>query len=219
MEAAAPDCTAEEEAALYENAATITGVSITVDGTTYTSGNVTITPDSSISYTVTGTNFAGLSADNMLCYASGRADIITSDYSWDINTDAGTATCYYTESISHFEGCKNFEVSYSNDGGENYVGTGIYLTYDDGGSTGSGDGGNDDGGSTGSDTPSTPVTIPVSSGDTPAYVTYIVQKGDTLSTIAKQYSCTIAEIVAANSDLIKNPDLIYTGWELKMPQD
>ena len=50
-------------------------------------------------------------------------------------------------------------------------------------------------------------------------VTYIVQKGNTLWAIAKKYGCTISEIVAANSDLIKNPNRIYAGWQLKIPQD
>ena len=50
-------------------------------------------------------------------------------------------------------------------------------------------------------------------------VTYIVQKGNTLWAIAKKHGCTISEIVAANSDLIKNPNRIYAGWQLKIPQD
>lgn len=50
-------------------------------------------------------------------------------------------------------------------------------------------------------------------------VTYIVQKGNTLWVIAKKYGCTISELVAANSDLIKNPNRIYAGWQLKIPQD
>lgn len=50
-------------------------------------------------------------------------------------------------------------------------------------------------------------------------VTYIVQKGNTLWAIAKKYGCTISELVAANSDLIKNPNRIYAGWQLKIPQD
>lgn len=62
------------------------------------------------------------------------------------------------------------------------------------------------------ETPATEVTVP-------AYVTYTVQKGDTLWAIAKKYGRTISEIVAANSSLIKNPDLIYPGWQLKIPQD
>lgn len=50
-------------------------------------------------------------------------------------------------------------------------------------------------------------------------VTYIVQKGNTLWAIAKKHGCTISELVAANSDLIKNPNRIYAGWQLKIPQD
>ena len=54
--------------------------------------------------------------------------------------------------------------------------------------------------------------------DTDAYVTYTVQKGNTLSAIAKKHGCTVADIIAANSDLIKNPNRIHVGWQLKIPQ-
>lgn len=80
-----------------------------------------------------------------------------------------------------------------------------------GGNTGGGDSGND---GSGIDTPPVPDDGEIS----PAYVTYIVQSGDTLWAIAKKYSCTVSEIVAANSDLIKNPDLIHVGWQIKIPQ-
>ena len=53
---------------------------------------------------------------------------------------------------------------------------------------------------------------------TGAYVTYTVQKGNTLSMIAKKHGCTVAEIMAANSGLIKNPNRIYVGWQFKIPQ-
>lgn len=80
----------------------------------------------------------------------------------------------------------------------------------------------------------TPVTVPTSGNDgstgktpenptgkagVPTYVTYTVQKGDTLGAIARKYGCTVSEIMAANSDLIKNPNLIYVGWQLRIPQN
>ena len=49
--------------------------------------------------------------------------------------------------------------------------------------------------------------------------TVSVAKGDTLWTISRKYGCTVSEIVAANSDLIKNPNRIYLGWQLNIPQD
>lgn len=52
----------------------------------------------------------------------------------------------------------------------------------------------------------------------PSYVTYTVQAGDTLWAIARKYNCSITEIVAANSDRIKNPKRIHAGWQLKIPQ-
>ena len=61
-------------------------------------------------------------------------------------------------------------------------------------------------------------TSPDTGDDTPTYVTYTVQKGDTLWAIAKKYGCTVSDIVAANSDLIKDADLIHIGWQLQIPQ-
>ena len=52
----------------------------------------------------------------------------------------------------------------------------------------------------------------------PTFVTCTIQKGDTLGAIARRYGCTVSEIMAANSDLIKNPNRIYLGWQLKIPQ-
>lgn len=49
-------------------------------------------------------------------------------------------------------------------------------------------------------------------------MTYTVQAGDTLWAIARKYNCSITEIVAANSDRIKNPNRIHAGWQLKIPQ-
>ncbi|WP_199427166.1 GH25 family lysozyme [Thermaerobacillus caldiproteolyticus] len=43
---------------------------------------------------------------------------------------------------------------------------------------------------------------------------YIVQKGDTLSGIAKKYGTTVQNLVRLNN--IKNPDLIYVGQQLKL---
>ena len=54
--------------------------------------------------------------------------------------------------------------------------------------------------------------------NTPSYVTYTVQAGDTLWAIARKYGCSIAEIVVANSDRIKNPNRIHAGWQLKIPR-
>ena len=54
--------------------------------------------------------------------------------------------------------------------------------------------------------------------NTPSYVTYTVQASDTLWKIARKYNCSITEIVAANSDRIKNPNRIHAGWQLKIPK-
>ena len=54
--------------------------------------------------------------------------------------------------------------------------------------------------------------------NTTSYLTYTVQAGDTLWKIARKYNCSITEIMAANSDRIKNPNRIHVGWQLKIPQ-
>ena len=49
---------------------------------------------------------------------------------------------------------------------------------------------------------------------------YVVVKGDTLSRIAKHEYGDAAkwrQIYEANTDIIKNPDLIYPGQKLRLP--
>lgn len=55
--------------------------------------------------------------------------------------------------------------------------------------------------------------------NTTSYMTYTVQAGDTLWAIARKCGCSVAEIVSLNRELIRNPALIYSGWELKVPQN
>lgn len=59
-------------------------------------------------------------------------------------------------------------------------------------------------------------TAPPASGRT-----HTVVKGDTLSKLAKQYYGNANQwkrIYEANQDAIKNPDLIYPGQTLKIPE-
>ncbi len=49
--------------------------------------------------------------------------------------------------------------------------------------------------------------------------TYIVKSGDNLSKIARKYpGLSWKDIYEANTDRIKDPDLIQPGWELKIPR-
>jgi LysM repeat protein len=54
-------------------------------------------------------------------------------------------------------------------------------------------------------------------GPTYADTSYVVQPGDTLSSIAVKFNTTVAAIVAANS--IANPNLIFAGQTLNIPTD
>ena len=47
-------------------------------------------------------------------------------------------------------------------------------------------------------------------------MTYTVQKGDTLSAIAKKYNTTVEALVASNG--IKNKNLIRAGQVLQIPE-
>lgn len=63
-------------------------------------------------------------------------------------------------------------------------------------------------------------TAPAPAPATPAFKTYVVQKGDSLSRIAKRELGSANEwkkIFEANRDIIKNPDLIHPGQTLKIP--
>jgi len=62
-------------------------------------------------------------------------------------------------------------------------------------------------GPTNTRTPRPPTRTP-----TPEVVTYVVQKGDTLYSIARKYNVTVEDLAAWNN--IKNPRLIYTGQVL-----
>ncbi len=63
-------------------------------------------------------------------------------------------------------------------------------------------------------------TAPAPAGSAPTMKTYVVQKGDSLSKIAKQEYGNANDwrkIFDANRDIIKNPDLIHPGQTLKLP--
>jgi lysozyme len=47
-------------------------------------------------------------------------------------------------------------------------------------------------------------------------VYYTVKRGDTLSAIAKKYGTSVSAIQKLNSSLIKNVNLIYVGWRLRV---
>jgi nucleoid-associated protein YgaU len=63
----------------------------------------------------------------------------------------------------------------------------------------------------------------VSAPPQPAQVEYyIIQKGDSLSAIAKRYYGNAKDyprIFDANREVIKNPDLIYPGQKIRIPLD
>ena len=62
---------------------------------------------------------------------------------------------------------------------------------------------------------------PASSAPAPAQNTYTVVAGDSLSKIAKKFygnANAWKKIFDANTDRIKNPDVIQPGWVLKIPE-
>jgi LysM repeat protein len=66
------------------------------------------------------------------------------------------------------------------------------------------------------DRPPVPLPQPVAQqASGPAYETYVVQPGDTLSKIAAMYGTTVDAIVQANG--LENPNLIAVGQQLQIP--
>lgn len=114
-----------------EEEARVTGLSITVDGVTYTEGNVTIKPDSTVIYTVTGTNLHKPSSEYSLEHTIGVTSLISSGTGWDADETGTSASRDYSDRIHQFVMCDNFRVSLVLASGER-VYTDIYLTYDDG---------------------------------------------------------------------------------------
>ena len=55
------------------------------------------------------------------------------------------------------------------------------------------------------------------SGAAPAANTYTVEAGDNLSKIGEKYGISWNAIYEANRDIIKDPDMIHPGQELKIP--
>ena len=101
---------AEGEAA----AAEITGMSLTVDGTEYKSGNVTMTSKSEAFITVWGTNFANLSTDNLVRYCPMVIDYYGD--TWNVDTTNNTATIRVKN--DRLGTCVNYELRYGNKGEE-----------------------------------------------------------------------------------------------------
>ena len=46
---------------------------------------------------------------------------------------------------------------------------------------------------------------------------YIVQKGDTLSAIAKRFGTSVLDIMKANTEVLRNENVIGVGWVLNIP--
>lgn len=110
--------------------AEITGVTITVDGTTYESGSVTIYSDSTVTMTVTGRNLLNGAGNICIEHAAGYSYLI--DKYDNISEDGTTATLTFNASI--FDASTNYEIVYYNDYDTNKtpVGTGIIVAYNSG---------------------------------------------------------------------------------------
>jgi nucleoid-associated protein YgaU len=68
---------------------------------------------------------------------------------------------------------------------------------------------------------STAAPAPGAAAGAPEPRIYTVQKGDSLSKIAKQFYGESSEwrrIYEANRDRIKDPDMIQPGWKLTIPE-
>jgi len=79
------------------------------------------------------------------------------------------------------------------------------------------------GGETGaSPSPSATIAAPTATPEptpepAPTPQVYVIKEGDTLSKIAKRNGLTLDQLLAANKDTIKDPDLIAVGDEVIIP--
>ena len=64
--------------------------------------------------------------------------------------------------------------------------------------------------------PATPTPEPTPEPE-PTPQTYVIQEGDTLSGIAREFGLTLDELLAANTETIENPDRISAGDEIIIP--
>jgi LysM repeat protein len=69
------------------------------------------------------------------------------------------------------------------------------------------------GASAAAETPSLEPTVPPA----PTPQTYTIKKGDTLTKIARRFSLTVDQLLAANKDTIKNPNRIAVGDTINIP--
>lgn len=65
--------------------------------------------------------------------------------------------------------------------------------------------------------PGSPAAIPVPPAATAGMTEYVIQSGDTLSSIAARYKTTWQQLYAINRDRIANPNKIYTGKPIRVP--
>lgn len=96
-----------------------------MDGVTYTEGNVTIRPDSVVSFTVFGENL--MNADQQQIIDTPMAYLPL--HRVPLQEDG---TYLYTTYASVFAGGKNYNISYTNDSWATSVATDIFVTYVDG---------------------------------------------------------------------------------------
>ena len=126
------------EAYAAANYATITGVSLTVDGTEYKEGTVVIgdSAGEEITLTVYATNVEKLNpARNFIEFTVGIN--MSVDQNWTINSETGTATM--DESKARFKSASDkFQIRFSNDGTKTWIDSGLYVIY---GSAEGGEGG------------------------------------------------------------------------------
>lgn len=92
----------------------ITGLSITVDGVSYTEGNVTARPDSTVFFTVTGENLNNVDQKQIIDTPKAYLPL----YSIPLQEDG---TYLYTTYASVFESGNNYQITYTNDAEGNAI--------------------------------------------------------------------------------------------------
>ena len=110
--------------------ATIESVSITVDGVTYTEGDVTVYADSRVTINVYGANLGNGTNDNAVSFSSGDNGRLWGE-NWTADADGTTVACEITS--DRFNNSNRHEICFSNNWltAEDWQNTGIKVTYSD----------------------------------------------------------------------------------------
>ena len=106
--------------ASFTPTATITGVSLIVDGVEHSSGLVTLTSANTVQLKVYGTNLNYGTTSNVVKHVAGSGPIVSNGYGWAFSDDGTSATL--SVNVSDFRNLTSeYTLKYTNDGQSTWI--------------------------------------------------------------------------------------------------